>query len=231
MGAAVLSAHARVGTLLMMLAVPMVGGGLSFDGDVTAAVEVAVLLALGGAFGWLLSLCWPEAEATTHAVETRSGESAMREYGVRLGLAGAVCAGLGFALDLSHKGWATAACLLVMRPHSEMTRLRGAGRAISVTAGALAACILTLREVVPVVVAITVVAAMTGLAATRSSRWYLSGGFTTFILILLLVYGTPGEAGHRFLERVEETLVGVGVALVFGVGLPAIRRRPQILDP
>ena len=61
----------------------------------------------------------------------------MVEYGVRLGLAGAVSAGLGFALDLDHKGWATAACLLVMRPTPEMTKLRGAGRAISVSVGAL----------------------------------------------------------------------------------------------
>jgi len=143
----------------------------------------------------------------------------------RLGLAGATCAGLGYLLDLDHKGWATAACLLVMRPSAEMTRLRGAGRALSVTAGALAAALLALGDVPSAVIAAAVLAALTGLAATRPSRWYVTGGFTTFIVILLLVYGSPNQAEGRFLERVGETLLGVGVALFFGVALPA-RGRP-----
>ena len=39
-----------------MLAVPMVGAGLSFAGDVRAAAELAVLMVVGAAYGWLLSL-------------------------------------------------------------------------------------------------------------------------------------------------------------------------------
>ena len=149
----------------------------------------------------------------------------MVEYGVRLGLAGAICAGVGFALDLDHKGWATAACLLVMRPTAEMTRLRGAGRAISVTAGTLAACVLVLTADEPAAISIAIVVAMTGLGAVRASRWYVTGGFTTFIVILLIVYGSPEDVSGRFLERVGETLLGVGVALLFGVAVPAMRRR------
>ena len=38
-----------------------------------------------------------------------------------------------------------------------------------------------------VAVAAAVLVAVTGLAATRSSRWYVTGGFTTFITILLLI--------------------------------------------
>jgi uncharacterized membrane protein YccC len=112
-----------------------------------------------------------------------------------------------------------------MRPTPQKTRLRGAGRAISVTAGALAASILTLRDVEPPVIALAVTAALTSLAATRGSRWYVTGGFTTFIVILLLVYGTPNQAQSRFVERVVETLLGVGIALLFGVALPAMTRR------
>ena len=141
--AAAASARVRFGSLLLMLAVPMVGAGLSFAGDVRAASELAVLMVVGGAYGWLLSLSWPE-RPTTPRAETAIPEMAeMIEYGVRLGLAGALCAGVGFALALDHVGWATAACLLVMRPTAEMTRLRGVGRAISVTAGAMAASLLT----------------------------------------------------------------------------------------
>jgi uncharacterized membrane protein YccC len=149
----------------------------------------------------------------------------MVEYGVRLGLAGAVCAGLGFALDLDHKGWATAACLLVMRPTPEMTKLRGAGRAISVSVGAFAACVLTAQAVPAAVVAAALVVALTCLAALRTSRWYVTGGFTTFILILLLVYQRPEQADNRFFERLVETVVGVGIALFFGVAVPSMRRQ------
>lgn len=125
LGAAILSAHARVGTLLMVLAVPMVGAGLSFNGDISIAGRLAVLLIAGSIYGWLVCSLWPEEKVTARARAELPLRAVMAEYGVRLGLAGAVCAGLGFALTLEHKGWATAACLLVMRPTAEMTRLRG----------------------------------------------------------------------------------------------------------
>jgi hypothetical protein len=66
--------------------------------------------------------------------------AALVEYGIRLSLAGAICADLGFALDLDHKGWATAALPAgdASRPTAELTRLRAAGRFIAVTTGALA---------------------------------------------------------------------------------------------
>ena len=107
-----------------------------------------------------------------------------------------------------------------------MTRLRGAGRAISVTAGATAASILAIEGAEPAAVAAAVGVALTSLAATRGSRWYVTGGFTTFLVILLLVYGAPGEAESRLVERVGETLLGVGVALIFGVVLPGLRHPP-----
>jgi uncharacterized membrane protein YccC len=209
-----------------MLAVPMVGAGFSFAGDIRAAAELAVLMVAGGAYGWLLSLLWSDRPPTSRTETALPGIAEMIEYGVRLGLAGALCAGVGFALALDHVGWATAACLLVMRPTAEMTRLRGAGRAISVTAGAVAASLLTVLEAERIAIAIAVGVALTSLAATRGSRWYVTGGFTTFIVILLLVYGVPSEAESRLLERVGETLLGVGIALIFGVVLPGLTRPP-----
>ena len=108
---------------------------------------------------------------------------------IGLGAAGAITAGLGFALGLEHKGWATAAALLVMRPTAATTQLRRVGRALAVVAGTAPACVVALLEAPPVAVAASVLVAVTGLAATRSSRWYVTGGFTTFITILLLIYG------------------------------------------
>ena len=230
MAAALLSARARVGSLLMTLPVPMVGAGLSFDGDIAAAAALATVMAAGAFYGWLLCLCWPEQQETARRHESLPGRAAMAEYGLRLGLAGALCTGIGFALDLEHKGWATAACLLVMRPTPEMTRLRGVGRAVSVTAGALVASILALRDVAAAVVAAVVVAALSCVAATRGSRWYVTGGFTTLIAILLLTYGTPNQATTRLFERVVETAVGVVIALIFGVAVPAARPRAERSD-
>ena len=73
----------------------------------TAASEPAALIAAGAVCGWRWCLCWPESPPTAGTAGTLPGQSAMVEYGVRLGLAGAVCAGLG-SPSTSHKGWATA---------------------------------------------------------------------------------------------------------------------------
>jgi hypothetical protein len=212
------------GRLLMVLALPMVGAGLSFT-DVATAAELAGLMVLGSVYGWLLTLAWPERPAHVRAPPATPSRGALLDYGIRLGLAGALCTGVGFALDLDHKGWATAACLLVMRPTPEMTRLRGAGRALAVTSGALVACLLARADPPSAVLALTVSGALIGLAATRPSRWYVTGGFTTFLVISLLLYGNPQLAQSRFDERVLETLLGVGVALIFGVAIPVLRTR------
>ena len=63
----------------------------------------------------------------------------MLDYGVRTGLAGAVCAAVGFAMDFDHVGWAATAALLVMRPSEQALRLRSVGRPVSVCVGAVAA--------------------------------------------------------------------------------------------
>jgi len=223
LGAAVLCSRAPIGRLLMTLAVPMVGAGLSYGDDIAVAVDLMLLMVVGAAYGWLLAVVWPSRPRADRGAGGLPPRPVMVEYGVRLGLAGATCAALGFALDLDHKGWATAACLLVMRPAAEMTRLRGVGRAVSVTVGALAAWAMERAEAAAWVVAVTIVVALSALAATRPSRWYVTGGFTTFMVVLMLVYGRPDEATGRLVERATETLVGVSVALILGVVVPRLR--------
>jgi hypothetical protein len=72
------------------------------------------------------------------------------------------------------------------------------------------------------VIAVGVLAALTGLAATPQSV-YVTGG-SHLHRDLAPGYGTPDQASGRFLERVGETLLGVGVALLSGVVAPALRR-------
>ncbi len=46
--------------------------------------------------------------------------------------------------------------------------------------------------------------------------------FTTFLVFLLLLHSNPHDAAARFNERLVETLLGVGIADVFGLTLPAL---------
>jgi hypothetical protein len=220
-GAALLAARFRLGQIAMNLSLPMVGAGLSYP-DVGKAAAVAGLMVLGSIFACAVSMLVPE-RAAAHA--PRATAKPALEYGIRLGAAGATAAAIGFLLDLEHVGWACAAALLVMRPTAEMQRLRSVGRVIAVAAGALAAVGLVRLAPPDAVYSLTVIAAVALAGALHRSRWYTTPAFTTFLVFLLLLYGRPQDAGSRFNERLLETLLGVGIAYVFGLALPALVRR------
>lgn len=55
------------------------------------------------------------------------------------------------------------------------------------------------------VYAVAIAVGIVGAAATRRSRWYVTPGFSTLLVFLLLLYATPQAAGWRFGERVGET--------------------------
>lgn len=222
-GAAQLAARIPFGRIVLMLCLPMVGIGFSFDG-VASGAALGGLMALGSIYVWLLALAWP-VRPTGTGPPPAPIDSGSLDYGIRLGLAAAVAAGIGFALDLGHVGWACAACLLVMRPVADMTRSRGRDRVLDIVAGSLVAIGIVLYLPEPWMLAATVLVAVTAMAATRLSRRYLTPAFTTCIVFLLLLYGSPQEAEHRFFERLLETVLGVALALLFGVAVPWLRVR------
>ncbi len=219
-GSALLAAHVRLGWIAMTLSLPMVGIGLSYP-SVGKAAALAGLMVLGSIFGCLVSMLWPEGAA---ASPPAAGPKPTLAYGFRLGAAGATAAAIGFAANLEHVGWACAAALLVMRPAAEMQRMRSVGRVIAVAVGALAAIGLVRLNPWVGVYGLAAIAAVAGAGATHRSRWYVTPAFTTFLVFLLLLYSRPQDAGSRLDERLLETLLGVGVAYVFGLGLPAISR-------
>jgi uncharacterized membrane protein YccC len=179
-------------------------------------------MVLGSIFGCVVSMFWPErtpAQAPPAAPKPTLG------YGVRLGAAGATAAAIGFLLDLEHVGWACAAALLVMRPAAEMQRLRSVGRIIAVAIGALVAIALVRLTPPAWVYSLAAIAALAGCGATHGSRWYVTPAFTTFLVFLLLLYSRPQDAASRFNERVLETVLGVGIAYVFGLALPVLAQR------
>jgi hypothetical protein len=50
------------------------------------------------------------------------------------------------------------------------------------------------------------------------------------MVFLLLLYSNPHDAASRFNERLLETLLGVGLAYTFGLGLPALAQRRRGRD-
>ena len=226
-GAALLTTRRPFGRLVLTLAVPMVGIGLSFT-DHGKGATIAVLILVGTVYAYVVSLLWPDRPVPPAVPPPLPSERDMLGYGTRLGLAGATAAAMGFAIDLDHVGWQVAAALLVMRPVEDMQRLRSVGRIVSVTAGAFLAA--SMASVSPEAGWYTLAAgvAVTAAAATRGSRWYVTPLFTTFIAISLLLYSRPEDVEYRFTQRVVETLVGVGVAYFFGLLLPKLwaRLRP-----
>ena len=220
-GSALLAARVRLGGVAMTLSLPMVGVGLSYPG-LGKAAGIAGLMVLGSIFGCAVSMFWPEHAAPAPPA---AGSKPTLGYGVRLGAAGATAAAIGFLLDLEHVGWACAAALLVMRPTAEMQRLRSVGRILAVAIGALAAIALVRLSPAAWVYSLAAIAALAACGATHRSRWYVTPSFTTFLVFLLLLYSRPQDAASRFNERLLETLLGVGIAYAFGLGLPSLAQR------
>src|SRR5690606_851598 len=100
------------------------------------------------------------------------------------------------------------------------------GRAISVLVGAFAAAAFALLAPGDLLIGLGVGVVVGALCATQESRWYVAPGFTTFIALTFILVNSPEPPGARFLERAMETLLGVGLALFFGVALPSLLSLP-----
>ena len=225
---ALLAARSRAGQIAMTLSLPLVGIGLSYT-DLDVAAAAAGLIIAGSTYAFLVLMLLPE-RAPDPSPPGGPAVAPTLGYGLRLGAAGATAAAIGFWLELEHVGWACAAALMVMRPAPEMQRLRSVGRILAVAVGALAAVTFVRLSPPAAAYSIALVAAVAAAAATHASRWYVTAAFTTFLVFLLLLFADPDTAGSRFGERVGETLLGVGLAYVFGLALPALtqrRRRPH----
>lgn len=215
--------RSRAGAIAVSIALPLAGIGLSFGTTATAAALGGVMIG-GSVYAWLVSLAWPEHPVPPQPAVPPATRQAAIGYGVLLGCAGALAATIGYLLHLEHVGWVAGACLLVMRPTRSLLFLRTVGRAISVTAGALAAALFAAWAPPGGVVAIAVVVVVAAATATHDSRWYVLPSFTTFLALSLILHGEDESPIGRFNERTIETLLGVGIALVFGWLVPAIVR-------
>jgi hypothetical protein len=225
-GSALLAARLPQGRIVMTLALPMVGVGLSYS-DIGKAAGAAGLMVVGSVAACLISMLWPAQDPPATPAARSEPPAPTLGYGVRLGAAGATAAAIGFILNLDHVGWACAAALLVMRPTAEMQRLRSVGRIVAVLAGAFAGVALVQASPPAAVYSVATIVAMAGAGGTRQSRWYVTPAFSTFFVFLLLLYSDPQTATSRFNQRVLETLLGVSLAYIFGLAVPALARKRQ----
>lgn len=143
---AVLAARAAAGRALgavaLSLCLPLVGIGFSFS-EVSTAAGLALVIVIGSVYALFISLLWPAG----HPVDVSRAfvpppRAMMVRFGYLAGTAGAICAAVGFALDLEHVGWATGAALLVMRPAPRLQEDRSLARIVDVVVGAAAAIVL-----------------------------------------------------------------------------------------
>lgn len=201
----------RLAPVLLVLGLPLVGVGLSESPAIGLAT--AVLMLLGSVYAWLVSLIWPSREAPPRPPTRAVPRALMLVYGLQIGVAGALGAGLGFALGVDHPGWACAAALLVSRPQARVLGARSAGRAVSVLLGALAACGLAALHPPGALLGGVALVLLVGASGTAGSRWYVMPFFSTTLVLSMLIGDETATAGHWFVERVLLTLLGVALAL------------------
>ena len=174
---AVLAARAAaghaLGAIALSLCLPLVGIGFSFT-DVGTAAGLALVIVLGSAYGLVISLLWPAGHAIRlSSVFVPPPRAMMVRFGYLAGAAGAVCAAVGFALDLEHVGWATGAALLVMRPAPRLQEDRSIARVVDVVVGASVAIALVTGGAPAWAYSVAIAVAVVCVTATAGSRWYV----------------------------------------------------------
>ena len=237
LGHAVVRLRRPVAMLGLMLCLPLFAVGFSYPGTETVG-EFAGDILLGTAWAVLVALLWPTPGATSAPREEDVPTAGpgippagvMIPYGWTAGLVGGACAAIGFAADLEHVGWAPAAALLVMRPSPPAQQLRSVDRLADVALGAAVAVGLVVIDPPTWVFAVAIALVGIGATATAGSSWYVLPTFTTFLVFILLLVGTTGDARERFWERVLETALGIGVAAVATALLLAVRGHHERRD-
>lgn len=228
--AAYLTTRVRAAQVLLVLGAPLVAAGLSYD-DYASSFSTFLLLSLGAAYAWLVSLAWPEREAVARPEAHLPLRRPMLDYGIRMGTAAGIAYLVTSGLGLDHPGWAPAACLLVARPQLDLLQSRGVGRVLAVIVGATAAALTLQADPVNALYALAALTILGAAAATAGSRWYITSGFTTYFVFLMLVRGHPDEAITKFNERIGETILGVALAYVFGWLLPLTTSKRRTTSP
>jgi uncharacterized membrane protein YccC len=118
-----------------------------------------------------------------------------------------------------HVAWAAAAAIFIMRPDPGLLASRALGRTVATFAGVVAAGLLVRRGPTEVALAVVTVAAIAAMVAVRTSRWYVVPAGTALVVLLMSGLAGAQEFQVSFAERLLETALGAGLALIFGVSI------------
>ena len=112
------------------------------------------------------------------------------------------------------------AVVLVMRPQPDLLTSRGVGRVLATLAGLVFAWLVVRYQPADLLLAVIIVGVVAAMAATRTSRWYVTSAGTAVLVMLLIGTSEPNQLRYALTERFGETLLGVALAYVFGVAAP-----------
>lgn len=177
------------------------------------------------AVGVAANRLWPEpAVAAPSPPPPTPPAFALHTYAVCFAAAAGIGLSLGYLLDVSHEGWIAAAAMFIMRPAPDQSRARAIQRLVATFAGVLLAGVVTRGDPSDVVLAAIALGAMAAVVATRGSRWYVSAFGSG--LIVLLISGVDGTADFEmsFRDRLLETAIGAGLAVVLGLAAGILTR-------
>ncbi len=142
-----------------------------------------------------------------------SWHTTLFRHALRLGIVTALATGIELFWHFPHGMWLPMTALVVMQPDFGATRGRALIRAAGTLAGVLvAAAILSLTDS-PMIwqIALAVLVFLTAFAVRISYGFFVA--CLTPMVIILLALQAPGQGWHFALQRIEETLGGIALAI------------------
>jgi Fusaric acid resistance protein-like len=213
--------------LIAMLVVP--GFAVGMNEPVPDGFVIAVMFLAGGLWATFVSVMWhpapggPQAPARFSALGgPEHDERATRVYAICFALAVGIALAIGFAKDFQHVAWAAVAAAFVMRPDPGLLASRALGRALATLAGVCAAAVLFQRGLGEAALALVTVFTVSAMIATRTSPWYVTSAGTGLLVLLMSGISSTQQLQLSFHDRILETVIGAGLAMVFGVIVPRL---------
>ena len=213
-----------------MLVVP--GFAVGMNEPVPDGFVIAAMFLAGGLWATFVSVMWhpapggPEAPARFSSLGgPEHDERTKRIYAVCFALAVGIALTIGFAKDFQHVAWAAAACAFVMRPDPGLLASRALGRALATILGVCAAAVLFKQGLGEAALAAVTVFTVSAMIATRTSPWYVTSAGTGLLVLLMSGVSSTQQFQLSFHDRILETVIGAGLALLLGVVAPLVLAR------
>ncbi len=222
-GGVVLASERPIGRVVLGVVLPALAVGLSTAPS--SGWIVGLCMIFGALWATGATMLWPERGASATQPPPTPDRQRTRTYALLLAGAASFALLLGYVFGFRHLGWTPAAVVLVMRPLPDLLTSRGVGRVLATLTGVVYAWLVVQYGPSELLLAITVVAIVAAILATRGSRWYVASAGTAALVMLLVGESTPDTLGYTLTERLGETLLGVALAYLFGVAVPLVLKR------